>query len=458
MASAGLLVFMLRAPQMAGPRVSLGRLAGCIALAGVIFILGGEGRLTFANADWQVRDAVLRDMALHAWPYAYSGRGVAELLRAPVGMYLIPALVGKVGGATSAEIALLVQNSVLLGIIFALGSLLAETGRSRALLLIVVVAFSGMDFAAKLSTDPAAAREWATHLDQWGPLQFSSHITQAFWVPQHAIAGWAGALLFLLWQRGRLPLSAFLVPLPLLALWSPLALMGTMPFVAFAGVTALLQRRLARRDILVPAFAVITVVPALIYLQAASDTVAMRLFPVPSLAWLRFQLVETIPFIVGVGLLAKSCRPKLLLGVAALWLGIVPLIQIGPTTDFMMRASIPALAVLSVLVAEAITPSCPDYRENGRLSRGLLIAALAVGSLTGVHEIARALAYRPAPLTRCELIRTTVDHAGVQVLPKMSTYLAPVSSLPVPLRPERFAIVPFSTATKCWDRPWMMRR
>lgn len=457
-ANAGLLAFMLRAPDVEGPRISLCRLAICIALAAVIFVLAGEGRFTFANIDWQTRDAVLRDMTLYPWPYAYSGRGVVELLRAPLGMYLIPALVGKAGGTTVAEIALLVQNSVLLGIIFALGSLLAETTRARVILLIVVIAFSGMDFVAKLTASPAAAWRWTSHLDQWGMLQFSSHLTQAFWVPQHAIAGWAGAVLFLLWQRGRLPLSAFLVPLPLLALWSPLALMGLMPLAAFAGLKTLVQRRLRRSDILAPAFAAIVVIPALIYLQAASDTVGVRFFLVPPLVWSHFQFLETIPFILGVGLLAKSGRPKLLLGLVTPWLAITPLIQMGTTTDFMMRASIPALAILSVLVAEALTPGSTDYRKDGSLSRGLLIAALAIGSLTGIHEIARALANRPAPLTRCDFIQTTISHAGVEVLPKLSTYLAPVSSIPGPLRTEPVKIVPRSAGVECWERPWKVPR
>jgi hypothetical protein len=457
-ASATLFLFMLRLPMPDQPRVSVGRLAGCIALAGLLLVLGGEGRLAYANTDWQIRDAVLRDMTVHPWPYAYTGRGALELLRAPAGMYLMPALAGKLGGIGVAQAALLAQNAVLLGIVLALGSMLAATARARLVLAAVAVAFSGMDFLGMLSLDPATAMNMTAHLEAWGTIQFSSHITLAFWVPQHAIAGWAGAVLFLLWARGRLPLFAFLAPLPLLALWSPLALMGLMPFAAAAGFTALLRRELKAADVALPALAAALALPALLYLQAAGDSVGLRAYPLRPLGWLYFQLFETVPFILGVALLAKGRQPKLLLALAACWLAVVPFIQIGTSSDFMMRASIPALAVLAVLVAEALASSGGDYKADGRLPRALLLFTLAVGAVTGAHEVARALLYRPTPLTRCDLIETTVAHAGPKAPAGMSTYLAPVTAIPAPLRPKRVKPVARTAGVTCWERPWKVRR
>ena len=42
------------------------------------------------------------------------------------------------------------------------------------------------------------------HLEQWAGLQFSGHLTQAFWVPQHALAGWFFAAFYMLWRDRRL--------------------------------------------------------------------------------------------------------------------------------------------------------------------------------------------------------------------------------------------------------------
>jgi hypothetical protein len=457
-ASLGLLLFMVRQTSSEeGVRIPLSRVLGCVALAAVILALGGEGRFAYANADWQIRDAVLRDLTLNSWPYAYTARGAVEILRAPVGMYLLPALAGKAGGVGVAEVALLAQNATLLGILFALGSLLVDTARARLILLAVVIAFSGMDFLGWLRGAPVLAWDWTTHIDGTAN-QYSSHITQAFWVPQHAIAGWTGAVLFLLWSKGRLSLVQFLVPLPLLALWSPLALMGLMPFAAAAGITTLLRRRLQARDVAAPFLATAVAIPALFYLQAAGDTVGIRANPISLIEWLHFQQIETIPFIVGVALLASGRRPRMLLGLAATCLALVPLIQVGNSNDFMMRASIPALAVLAALVGEALGSTCADYRRDGGLWRGLLIAVLGIGAITGGHEIARSLSYRPTPLTRCDLTATAITHAGVAGLAGMTTYLAPVNALPALLRPRSVTIVPTSRDVDCWERPWKVRR
>jgi hypothetical protein len=246
--------------------------------------------------------------------------------------------------------------------------------------------------------------------------------------------------------------------LPLLALWSPLALMGLAPFAAVAGVTMLVRRRLVVRDFALPTLATAVALPALVYLQAASDSVGFRLYPIGASNWFYFQLFETIPLILGTALLLRGRSQALLLAVTAGWLALVPFIQVGPSVDFMMRASIPALAVLAVLVAEAITSRPSGLRPKGEAARLLLIGTLAIGALTAVHEISRALVYRPTPLTRCDLLGTAVEHPATGGVPAYSTYFAQVGALPWPLRPKRFAVVPTNSAAPCWERPWMTRR
>ncbi|MET0365933.1 MAG: hypothetical protein ABW169_14915, partial [Sphingobium sp.] len=74
----------------AGMEIGWRTLAICFAAAAVLLLLGGEGRLFYATDDWQIRDAVLADMAKHGWPFDYWLDGQAQMLRAPVGMYLFP--------------------------------------------------------------------------------------------------------------------------------------------------------------------------------------------------------------------------------------------------------------------------------------------------------------------------------------------------------------------------------
>ena len=76
--------------------VPLRIVAICVAIAVVACLLGGHGHVFYTPDDWIVRDAVLADLVQHPWPPRYRIDGQDFLLRAPLGLYLVPATVGKV--------------------------------------------------------------------------------------------------------------------------------------------------------------------------------------------------------------------------------------------------------------------------------------------------------------------------------------------------------------------------
>lgn len=65
--------------------VSWRTLAVCLGVAAALLTLGGEGRLFYDNIDWRVRHAVLRyavlrDVAVHPWAFAFAAAaGVVTL-------------------------------------------------------------------------------------------------------------------------------------------------------------------------------------------------------------------------------------------------------------------------------------------------------------------------------------------------------------------------------------------
>jgi hypothetical protein len=279
-------------------------------------------------------------------------------------------------------------------------------------------------------------------------LQYSATITQAFWVPQHALAGWIGALGYMLWRTDRLPLCLYLAVLPLTALWSPLGLMGAMPFALLAGVRTIMAGRLGARDILLPALSSLLVVPSLLYMVAAGDAVGLRLQPLPPTQWLTFQAIETLPYLIPLFLARTALRlGRDTLWIIALWLAFIPIVQIGWSIDFMMRASATALALLAVMVADHLAAT-PDKRV-------WLIAVLAIGSLTGAKEIRRALVHPPAPEVRCSVAQAWDQ--SFSDFPK-GTYLAPLRDMPAPVRPESPALVPTTPLPRCWDGDWYRPR
>jgi hypothetical protein len=417
----------------------------CLCAALPLFALGGEGRFFYANPDWMVRDAVLRDMIVNPWPFSYTDRGVPELLRAPIGMYLMPALVGKVAGFDAAHVALLIQNSLFLALILALGSQLFGSLRDRFIALSVFLLFSGMDVLGTFFNPRVPA-----HLEGWAEVQFSSHVTQVFWVPQHALAGWLGALLYLLWADGRLRPASLLTAMPVMALWSPLSLMGVVPFAAHVAVRTLRDRAIRPADIALPATAAMLALPALTYMQTASDAVGARIYDLPFLRYLVFELLETVPYILAAYAIGRGRRfAGATLAITALILVAAPYGQIGYWVDFAMRASIPALAILSVIMGDLVVSQTGGLRE--RAWRGAIIVTLAIGTVTPLSEIRRSLVYPPSPPPLCNVYRAAMASFGPIGVP---TYLAPLSSMAGWLRPAAVTQLPARAPPKCWARPW----
>jgi len=439
MAIAGLCIFTAKITRDSRD-IGLGTLLTCFLAALGLLALSGEGRFFYANVDWQVRFAVLRDMGLNPWPFVYTARAEPDLLRAPIGMFLAPALVFKAFGPRAADMTLLLQNAMLIALLLTLGSLLFANRRSRLVALIIFVLFSGMDAIGDLLMQGMLT----DHLEDWAEIQYSSTITLLFWVPQHAIAAWAGAVGYMLWREGRLPLASWLALLPLTALWSPLGLMGTMPFVALAGLRTLIARALCWRDVIAPAVSLLLCIPALLYLGAASDDVGFRYQPIPFVQWLLFQSFETLPYLIPLAIAGRSTRfGRDSLWLAFAWLMLIPFVQIGWSTDFMMRGSITALALVTVMVGDHIA-------QKGERRRWL-VAVLAIGSLTGLAEIRRALVEPAAPEVRCSFFKAW-DQTFAS-FPKGS-YLAPLEKVPALIRPADPTRAAATEPARCWDGPW----
>ncbi len=444
----GLLVtsvaLVARATTAAGPSVRC--FAICLAVAAVLLLLAGEGRLFYANIDWQARDAVLRDMAIHRWPFAYTARGAPELLRAPIGMYLVPALAAKALGASASDWTLLMQNSLILGTLLALAATLFDDVRAKAIALTVFVGFSGMDAIGQALTGPLTGRRHVDHLEWWSGLQYSSHITDMFWAPQHALAGWIGALCYLLWRAGRLPTGVLLGIVPLTALWSPLGMIGVLPFVA---VDLLLRRRaLAIGDVALPLLTGMLSVPALMYLTAASGSVGLRFSAITPLRYALFELIEVVPLVVaGIALGWRARFGGSAMLTTAACLALLPFWRMGESFDFMMRVSIAPLAVLAAQLADVLAA-----RRGEGWARAAVIVCLAIGSVTPLHEIKRAFLFPASPQVRCSFF-TAWDQSFARY--GKSTYLAPLSEVPAAIRPGRVELVPAEKPARCWDGVWM---
>ena len=429
------------------PRVPVRVFAVALAISLALFALGGEGRFFYANVDWQVRDAVLRDLATNAWPFAYDIDGTAYFLRAPLGAYLVPAMFGA-----HAETALWLSNALRLALLLTLAWPLFKSSRERFTVLGIFVLLSGWDVVGTAVVSALGGHPSWDHLEAWNPgSQFSSNVTLAFWVPQHAIAGWTCALAFLLWRRGLVPVGLFAASIPLVAFWSPLAIMGAIPFAVFAAVDVLRRRAFSRSDVALATVAAAVALPALVYLQIDAAKVGAHLRDTLALPWLLCIALEVLPF--AWPLLRDRTsqgidRSVVLLVVAMLFL--MPLLQVGLSADFQMRASIMPLALLAIAFGEWSYRLCVE-RPVRIAAISYAAVAITLGAVTPLLELRRAVANAPSPPPLCSL--AGVWHRQDNMIVPYSTYLAPVSALPSGLRNVP-AVAGRGDPDKCWIREW----
>ena len=408
----------------------------CFAVATLITLVGGGGRIFPITSDWLIRDAVLHDLVIRSWPFTYKFDGTLWSLRAPLGMYLGPALIGKLVCLYAAYVTLWLQNAI--AIAFVLWLLCGGTKTSQSVtVLIVFCIFGGFDVVgyALFGIQPLKTvfqnGAYGGGIQWWNPLfQYSSTLTLAFWVPNHAIAGWFIAALVLMWDRHRIGLGLLAYGAALSVFWSPLPLMGALPFLLKAGVEAIWNRRLGWPDVATAALIVVGILPLLVYLACDSSAVANWLqAPTPAFDtfYCLFIGLEVFPF-VAVNALYSGNRGGFSVStyrLAVVTLLLIPFYHLGAANDFVMRASIPALAILAVVTGQTMWSVLQTKRK---LPVILVAATLTIGAVTGFSQIWGILHSPFRGISTCDLIQAWDQQPASQV-PK-SGYLVPRDLLP----------------------------
>jgi hypothetical protein len=378
------------------------------ALALLWAYFGGAGHFVYANADWKTRDAVYADLILGDWPTAYlSATGQLELLRSAFAYFLPSALATSVLGIAHAD-ALLYSWTALGVWLFLLLLPLPDQRISRVLASALIVAFfSGMDYLGVIiiSGDTPI---FPLRLEWWTHFSYSSLSGQLFWAPNHTLPLWLLAvILYRSWARSDFLLTIGIAA-TLTALWTPFAPISVLPYIA----VHVWQHRLrtlktihltqalfllAWLAVIIPFFSLNSGDIPIKTGVAHADTRGNFAY-----AYLIFVLCEfALLWLLLLRAQATPSPSRTLLVISGAMLFALPFVFYGPSNDILLRGSAPPLLILLIFTLSSLFSAkespADKSPERQQLRIGVLLL-LAIGALTPLHEIARAItwpAWRP---------------------------------------------------------------
>jgi len=390
----------------------LGTSAGIWAGATVIGLFTGAGAIFPQSWDWLKHNAILRDLVVEQWPVAYDVEGQSFQLTYYIGYYLPAAAVGKVAGWEAANSALFVWTVLGIALAFTWFCVLTQAAK-RGWILLVAALFSGPDVLGWLLFSPVTRVEDVSlpsqQLDWWAQVgKYPNHVTSVMWGPHHALGAWIGAGLILHLARTRqlrwiAPVVAFC------GLMSPFTTLGLLPLVGWAvicdGRQAIL-RRVRELASLPAALAAVAVLPVVVYYAALSaplpapyggsveagfaltNPIRPMSFVQALAAYLLLIAVEVLIFSALVRRSPAGREPdsRMLLGVVTITMLLFPLVRYGQWSDLAMRAVVPSMFVLSILVGRILLES--PRSNTFRLG---LVYLLVFGLVAPSLELRRAI-------------------------------------------------------------------
>ncbi len=434
----------------------------CAVVAIALCLLGGEGHFFYANFDWLTRDALLADLVRRPFPVLYDYQGSEFMLRAPLGMYMAPALIGKLLGLRAAHLALLAQNAAILTLTLTVFA--SQAPARKGVFLFIFVAFSGVEIVVRLMDVAATYASSGTlpwpvraheHLAWWNPFfQYTANLTQIFWVPNHAFPGWWLAALGLLHARREIDSAILIVAFAFLFFWSPLAAAGAMPIVGYLVLRRDFAHVLGAR-VIVPCLVALCFLPLVAYLGADAGTVPQRWLFLMSGFWMVYVafIVIQIPQAAVVWALRRELDPavRTLVALAVALLLLIPFYRLGGNNDFAMRASITPLALL----AFAFASIAADLKPRDGVGRVVAVVTIVIlSAVTPALEVQRALMVSTFAISDCNLLTTW---RYLEASTWLSNYLARADRMPAWLLRRDGAAPPATIeARQCWpDHPYM---
>ncbi len=385
-------------------------------LIGIVIALwvyfSGIGGAVYQNADQSTRNGIYEALVTSDWPivrsYEIGGNSYIRGIMYYIGYWLPAALVGKLFGVVYGYFAQMVW--AWLGIMLMYFLVCDHLKSVKVWPLWIFMGFGGLDFLGYVLMGYHMDEIWLINrLERWNmTYQFSNMTSQLFWVFNQAVPAWLATMLILRQKENRYIVSL----LGMLLISSVFPFVGLLPFAAYlifgrkyGGPTGGTVFTGARKPWFRDTFSwenilgggVTGLISGLFLLgNTSSSSIAvgevktyLTASSIPMVVTRKVDIFIYIIFIVleaGVYCAAiyRYQKKNPLFYVMMAWLLICPWIHVGVSQDFCMRASIPALVYLYLLVVETLSTAA---MRKDRLIQTLLIIFLCIGAITAVNGL-----------------------------------------------------------------------
>ena len=395
----------------------------------LICITSGHGGLFYQSSDWDARNAIFRDLVQQDWPVYYEKSNSA--LTYYIGQWMVPSVFGKIviviANVISSivpniftsimkklslefafqvgNIVLLLWNSfgVLIAILWIIKILKLEKKKDIYLAIFVFLFFSGLDVVGMSIFGTFNVFLRRIHLEWWGiTYQYSSMITQLFWVFNQSIPVWIITLMFFEEKKVNNYMLLILLALP----FSPLPFIGLVILFACNGIRFLIESIKNRKIVsfikyifsIQNILAFISILPlyGCFYFgnSSAVGSTDGGGFSLMTDLITPFELFKLLIFwFIEVGIygifLIKTQKKNSLFYIIMIALFVIPLFQLGYEYDFSMRVSIPLLLVIDIWIVQKYLEE--KNKKGVTLTFIFLTLVLCIGLVTPLCEYARAI-------------------------------------------------------------------
>lgn len=391
------------APELWIPELNRDNIEKIIFIVSIICFwvyLSGIGKMVFQNTDHVVRNAMFDLLVLGDWPIMGEDvAGNSTSLIYYTGFWIPAAAVGKVLGLQAGYYMLMIW--AVLGLVLVYYFICARSQRLEVWPIVVLIFFSGLDIVGHyLIGTEVGTMSRTLHLEWWNnPYQLSSTTTQLFWVFNQCIPAWLATALVMELKDNR----------SIVIIWATTMLTSTLPFVGLLPIIVYMIfhrgcKKLGKENFIhffkelftfenVVGGGIVGIV-SFLYLSGnlSGGMVSTSAKASSSNGYNGSLLLWIICIILEVGiyllLIYKKQRNNKLYYIIVMELCLFPLIRVGTSNDFCMRAVIPAQFILMLYIIDLLREAAI---EKKRILLVSTIIILGIGSVTPINEFTRTI-------------------------------------------------------------------